>query len=1411
MRNTLKYFFTLLTLVLTGFVDLSAQNLKMHRVLKTPGFLEYTNPSATFETYNSVIAKLANYPSNVNYKVYNTLKDDLGQTHYRIQMYFDNVPVTLSTGIVHVKDNFIFRINGDFISAKDVQGKKVLSVDQARELAFKYLPSEKYYWQDMGMNEILQKVTKNKDTTYYPKGSLSYIGKNNRLDTVQSLCYKFDVFSQTPLAGKSIYVNAESGEIWATNELILHTEVTGKATTKYSGVRTIKTDSTAPGAYRLRETFRGSGIETYNMKKSNVYGSAVDFTDADNNWNNVNANKDEVATDAHWGAEQTYDYYKNMHGRNSYDNKGALIYSFVHYTPNGAGYDNAFWNGSSMSYGDGATSFTGPLTALDVCGHEITHAVTTNSANLTYANESGALNESFSDVFGETIENYGRPTQWNWKIGEDITAGNAGIRDMSNPNAKSQPKYYKGTSWYPLSASPTSANDYGGVHYNSGVQNYWYYLITMGAKGTNEIGNVFSVDSLGFIKSAKIAYRNLTVYLTAASTYADARTYSIISATDLFGTCSKEVIAVTNAWWVCGVGAKYDSAYVKANFTGDTLACKTSKLVNFFNTSDNYSTAKWYFGDGGTATSINASRNYATYGKFTVKLVVTSCFKGKSDSITKVNFVSVDSTRDICNAILLPLVGSQNESRCWGFVYDDGGESNYGGNKIVATKLTVANADSIRYRFIMLDYENGFDSLVMFQTIANQANKIGSFTGTTTPFAGAWKTVKTNVLIFRQYSDAMQEGKGFKLQYIAYRPKLTIDLGKDTAICIGDTIQLYPSYGGGNASDLFITGPAGLTPGNYRVGPKVTTKYYFKVTDACTRLSAIDSIIVLVRPPIKVKLGNDTTVCQGRNVILKPVVTGGNPTGYKYWWSHGPGFGMPTEMVISTDTVKYFVVVSDGCTKLPDTAYQTVNVLPLLEVVATRLTADVCPGTNVNLKVAGKGGKPASYVFTWDHGLGTGTTKTVSVTDTTTYYITLSDGCSVVSDWDSIQVTIPAPLKLDSISDSTICAGQSRQVTLNASGGRPSTHFVAWTNPAIVGYTPTLNPLEGVTTYSAILSDGCMLVNDTISFNVKKLPPISATWNVSDTKMCLGDSVNVDFTIKGGDSTKYNWVLNGASTNSKINKIALANTQNVTLDLKDGCSPDVNFIQKVVISPSKLNLAILSADSTNCPGTKAAFIEVANTAVNTTVSYKWNDPLLQTTAKITGLSAGSYRVIANDTFGCEDSLSVKVVDYGVVFQAFTDTTIYRGTAIKLRLKNAVASKWFGPSILGKDSGIIITVKPLKDTIYTVVGLDKNGCLGKDTVTVLVIDPLTVRIPNIITPNGDRRNDVWDLIELAELDQYTIIIVDRLGKRVYKSENYGNDWGGKDMDGNELPVGAYFFKMTHRKSFNVIQGYIQIIR
>ena len=181
------------------------------------------------------------------------------------------------------------------------------------------------------------------------------------------------------------------------------------------------------------------------MNENTTYGSAVDFTDGDNYWNNFNADQDEVATDAHWGAEMTYDYFLNEHGRNSIDGAGFTLNSYVHYDNS---YANAFWDGSRMTYGDGSGSWS-PLTALDIAAHEIGHGLCNFTANLVYQDESGALNESFSDIWGAAIENHARPTNWNWLIGEDI--GSA-LRSMSNPNAAGDPRHVfrnqLGTTWW---------------------------------------------------------------------------------------------------------------------------------------------------------------------------------------------------------------------------------------------------------------------------------------------------------------------------------------------------------------------------------------------------------------------------------------------------------------------------------------------------------------------------------------------------------------------------------------------------------------------------------------------------------------------------------------------------------------------------------------------------------------------------------------------------------------------------------------------------------------------------------------------------------------------------------------------------------------------------------------------------
>ena len=181
------------------------------------------------------------------------------------------------------------------------------------------------------------------------------------------LAYKFDIYAHKPLNRYMIYVDAIDGRILDKDSRIHHTNSQGTATTRYSGTRNIITDSFG-GGFRLREVRNGVRIETYNMNNTGTY-SQIDFVDNDNNWiEHDNENRDNAALDAHWGAEMTYDYFRQVHGRNSYDNGGAPLLSYVNanltmisprYTHN----DNAFWDGNRMTYGRG-TNFD-PFTTLD--------------------------------------------------------------------------------------------------------------------------------------------------------------------------------------------------------------------------------------------------------------------------------------------------------------------------------------------------------------------------------------------------------------------------------------------------------------------------------------------------------------------------------------------------------------------------------------------------------------------------------------------------------------------------------------------------------------------------------------------------------------------------------------------------------------------------------------------------------------------------------------------------------------------------------------------------------------------------------------------------------------------------------------------------------------------------------------
>jgi Zn-dependent metalloprotease len=536
-------------------------------------------------------------------EVSSLLKDYFGDTHtyqlinetfitndikvVRYQQYFNGIKIEHATIVLLQKQNSIHYITSEIYTLKkSITKAAALTESSALNKATAFIHASKYMWQEDNMGNLAMAKT--------PKAELVYINDILNNEGIV-LAYKFDIYASEPVSRDYVYVNATNGKVVCKDAIIKHVNANGTAATKYSGSKTITTDFNGTN-YRLRRTSPTMlGIETFNMQKLSNYNAAIDFTDNDNNWTAAeynNANKDNAALDAHWGAQQVYDYWKNIHNRNSYDNAGAKIASYVHYAN---AYDNAYWNGYFMTYGDGsnvppATTGFKPLTSLDVCGHEIGHAICSYTSNLTYNKESGAMNEGFSDIWAACLENMvdpGNATYEIFLIGEQIkptwikgTNRNA-LRDMANPNAQGQPDTYGGTNWVSVSpCTPSNANDQCGVHTNSGVLNKWFYILTQGESGTNDIGSVYNVTGIGFSKSEKIAYLTETL-LTAGSTYANARTAAITAATTLYGACSPEVIATTNAWYAVGVGAVYSGTCTPAvHFINATSTVTETVLSN---------------------------------------------------------------------------------------------------------------------------------------------------------------------------------------------------------------------------------------------------------------------------------------------------------------------------------------------------------------------------------------------------------------------------------------------------------------------------------------------------------------------------------------------------------------------------------------------------------------------------------------------------------------------------------------------------------------------------------------------------------------------------------------------------------------------------------------------------------------
>ncbi|MTH54429.1 peptidase M4 family protein [Bacillus mangrovi] len=448
-------------------------------------------------------------------------KDELGFTHYKYIQSVNGVPIDGAIYMVHAdKNGNVTASNGALHENAGSEVKSVkakLSKSKAAALAWKSINLSKKETEGAEPGAPLGSVKASKVKNTNEKGELVLYKKGGTF----YLTYKVQLQFIKPYgANWQIYVDANSGAIIDSYNAVNDAATVGSGTGVLGDTKTLNTYF-SNNTYYLFDDTKTAVIETYTARNgSSLPGSYS--VDSDNRFIASNQRAD---VDAHFYAGKVFDYYKNTHGRNSYDNAGATIRSTVHY---GSRYNNAFWNGSQMVYGDGdGTTFTSLSGALDVVAHEITHAVIERSANLQYQNQSGALNESMADVFGYFLD----PS--DYLMGEDVyTPGRTGdaLRSISNPEAYGQPSHFRDYYY--------TSSDNGGVHTNSGIPNKAFYYIN---------------QSIGKAASEKIYYRALTRYLTPTSSFSNARASLLQSAADLYGSGSSQYNAVASAWTQVGI------------------------------------------------------------------------------------------------------------------------------------------------------------------------------------------------------------------------------------------------------------------------------------------------------------------------------------------------------------------------------------------------------------------------------------------------------------------------------------------------------------------------------------------------------------------------------------------------------------------------------------------------------------------------------------------------------------------------------------------------------------------------------------------------------------------------------------------------------------------------------------------
>jgi thermolysin len=471
-----------------------------------------------------------------------------GREHARLAQFYKGVPVFGGELAVQSENGRVLSVFGTLYEGIDLDTRPALSADQAERIV------ERLGFAAFGSQG-------GPELTVLP------------LEDAHVLAYRLRARAVSGLAIKMLFIDARSGEV-ALEYDDLKTQAVGSGTGVLGDRKKVSTRQEGSG-FVADDKLRPPLLATYDFKGDVLRLLSVDLfrlptsdlaSDADNEWT------DGANVDAHAYGGYTYDYYFKRFGRRGLDNANIPMRSITHpvrredYALNlarfGPGirvfYDNAAYLGDGfMLYGEGlpvgitsfgqAWDFTAG--AIDIVAHELTHGVTDYSSRLIYRNESGALNEAFSDIMGTAVEFYFQPPgsgrmQADYLIGEDVAVP-GGVRSMRSPASFGDPDHYSIRYLGPL--------DNGGVHINSGIANHAYYLAIEG--GTNRVSGL-AVQGVGAANREQIErvfYRAFTALLTPSAGFAQARAATIQAARELYGVGSGPERALTQAWTAVGV------------------------------------------------------------------------------------------------------------------------------------------------------------------------------------------------------------------------------------------------------------------------------------------------------------------------------------------------------------------------------------------------------------------------------------------------------------------------------------------------------------------------------------------------------------------------------------------------------------------------------------------------------------------------------------------------------------------------------------------------------------------------------------------------------------------------------------------------------------------------------------------